>query len=271
MVYEVEDFTKDVIDRSHTVPVLVDFWAEWCGPCRTLGPVLERLAGKAGTRWVLAKIDTDRNQELAAKYGIRSIPNVKLFVDGEVANEFTGALPESAVAQWLERALPDPLRNEVARAEELLESGSILEAQAALAKVLAQSPDHEHARVVLAGTLLESAPEKALALVRGIEEDSREFSVVDAIRTFATMTRKLEQPAELPAHPARETYLDALRALGRRDYDRALEKFIDVIRADRDYDDDGARKAVVAVFKVLGEDSPTTQKHRRSFSSALFL
>jgi putative thioredoxin len=269
MLYEVEDFTKDVIDRSRTVPVLVDFWAEWCGPCRTLGPVLERLAGKAGSRWVLAKIDTDRNQELAAKYGIRSIPNVKLFVDGDVANEFTGALPESAVAQWLERALPDPLRNEVARAEGLLQSGGIPEAQAALAQVLARSPDHEHARVLLAGTFLESAPGKALALVRGIEEDSREFPVADAIRTFAAMTRKLEQPDELPAHPVRGIYLEALRALGRKEYDLALEKFIEVIRADRNYDDDGARKAVVAVFKVLGEDSPTTQKHRRSFSSAL--
>ena len=132
MLYEVEDFTKDVIDRSRTVPVLVDFWAEWCGPCRTLGPVLERLAGKAGGRWVLAKVDTDRNQELAARYGIRGIPNVKLFVDGEVANEFTGTLPESAVAQWLERALPDPLRNEVARAEGLLQSGKVREAQTVL-------------------------------------------------------------------------------------------------------------------------------------------
>ena len=271
MLYDVEDFTKDVIERSRTVPVLVDFWAEWCGPCRTLGPVLERLAGKAGSRWVLAKIDTERNQELAAKYGIRSIPNVKLFVDGEVANEFTGALPESAVAQWLERALPDPLRNEVARAEELLRSGKIPEAQTALAHVLARSPDHEHARVVLAGTFVESAPGKALELVRGIEEDSREFPVVDAIRTFAAMTRKLEQPEELPAHPVRGMYLEALHALGRREYDLALEKFIEVIRADRDYDDDGARKAVVAVFKLLGEDNPATQKHRRSFSSALFV
>jgi putative thioredoxin len=270
MAHEVQNFAVDVIDRSRTVPVLVDFWAEWCGPCRTLGPVLERLAGKAAGRWVLAKVDTDRNQELAARYGIRGIPNVKLFIDGDVANEFTGALPESAVVQWLERALPDPLRNEVARAEALLRSGNVLEARAALGTVLAQSANHEHARVVLAGTYLESAPGKAIELLEGIEEDSKEFPVADAIRTFAAMTRKLERPDELPAHPVRGLYLEALRALGQREYDTALEKFIEVIRADRDYDDDGARKAVVAVFKVLGEDHPTTQKYRRSFSSALF-
>ena len=271
MAYEVQNFEVDVIDRSRTVPVLVDFWAEWCGPCRTLGPVLERLAGKADGRWVLAKIDTDRNQEIAARYGIRGIPNVKLFIDGIVANEFTGALPESAVRQWLDRVLPDPLRTEVARAEELIQSGRVLEAQAALGTVLAQSPNHEHARVVLAGTFLESAPGKAIELLRGIEEDSKEFPVADAIRTFAAMTRKLEQPDALPVHPVRGIYLEALHALGRREYDTALEKFIEVIRADRDYDDDGARKAVVAVFKVLGEENPTTQKYRRSFSSALFV
>jgi putative thioredoxin len=110
-----------------------------------------------------------------------------------------------------------------------------------------------------------------MELLRGIEEDSKEFPFADAIRTFATMTRKLEQPDALPAHPVRGMYLEALHALGRREYDTALEKFIDVIRADRDYDDDGARKAVVAVFKVLGEENPTTQKYRRSFSSALFV
>jgi putative thioredoxin len=271
MEYEVQDFDVDVIKRSRTVPVLVDFWAEWCGPCRTLGPVLERLAGKANGRWVLAKVDTDHSQEVAARYGIRSIPNVKLFVDGEVTNEFTGALPESAVVQWLERALPDPLRNEIARAEELLRSGRVLEAQAALATVIAQSPDHERARVVLAGTFLESAPGKAIELLRGIEEDSKEFPIADAIRTFAAMTHKLERPDELPAHPVRGMYLEALHALGRREYDLALEKFIEVIRTDRDYDDDGARKAVVAVFKVLGEESPITRKYRRIFSSALFV
>jgi len=271
MAYEVQNFEVDVIDRSRTVPVLVDFWAEWCGPCRTLGPVLERLAGKADGRWVLAKVDTDRNQELAARYGIRGIPNVKLFVDGVVANEFTGALPESAVVQWLERALPDPLGNEIARAEALLQAGNVPEARGMLSTVLAKSASHEHARVVLAGTYLESAPAKAIELLEGIEEDSKEFPVADAIRTFAAMTRKLEQPDVLPAHPVRGIYLEALHALGRREYDTALEKFIDVIRTDRDYDDDGARKAVVAVFKVLGEGNPTTQKYRRSFSSALFV
>ena len=100
MNYEVQDFQKEVIERSKNIPVLVDFWAEWCGPCKMLGPILERLAEKYKDIWALAKLDTDNNQEIAMEYGIRGIPNVKLFVNGNVADEFTGALPENMVEQW---------------------------------------------------------------------------------------------------------------------------------------------------------------------------
>ncbi|HEY6866409.1 MAG TPA: thioredoxin, partial [Candidatus Eisenbacteria bacterium] len=103
MSHDITDFEQDVIAKSRTVPVLVDFWAEWCGPCRVLGPVLERLADQAQGRWVLAKLDTERFTDVASRYGIMSIPNVKLFVNGEVADEFVGALPEREVRAWLER------------------------------------------------------------------------------------------------------------------------------------------------------------------------
>ena len=95
--YDIEDFQRDVIERSRTVPVVVDFWAEWCAPCRVLGPTLERLAGKAGGAWVLAKVDTEQFPQVATSYGIRSIPDVKLFVDGQAVNEFSGAVPEPMI------------------------------------------------------------------------------------------------------------------------------------------------------------------------------
>lgn len=268
---DVQDFAREVLDRSKTIPVVVDFWAAWCGPCRTLGPVLERLASGADGRWVLAKLDTDKHQDIAAQYGIRGIPNVKLFVDAQAVSEFSGAIPEQAVRVWLDRSLPDPLRKEVEQAEQLLQEGNALAAQSVLGDVLKQNATHERARVLLAGTYLESAPETAVRLVEGIEENSREFPVADAIRTFAALTARLEHVASLPDSPVKQTYINALRALSRYDYDGALENFIDVVRRDRSYDDEGARRGCIAIFKVLGDDHETTRKYRRSFSSALFV
>ncbi len=105
MSYEVKNFTTDVIERSRTTPVLVDFWAPWCGPCRTLKPTLEKLAGEAGDRWTLVTVDVMQQEGTAAQFGIRAIPNVKLFVDGRPVSEFSGSMPESAVKDWLAQNL----------------------------------------------------------------------------------------------------------------------------------------------------------------------
>ena len=104
---ELIDFQSDVIGASKTTPVLVDFWAEWCGPCVQLSPTLEKLAEEAGDSWTLLKVNTESQPELAAEYGIRSIPNVKLFVNGEISGEFVGALPEEEIKRWLESNIPD--------------------------------------------------------------------------------------------------------------------------------------------------------------------
>ena len=112
------DFQSDVIEASKTSPVLVDFWASWCGPCVYLSPTLEKLANEAGDSWNLVKVNTETQQDLAIKYGIRSIPNVKLFVNGELSGEFVGALPEEEIKQWLE--LNIPAKSELEKAEEMI-------------------------------------------------------------------------------------------------------------------------------------------------------
>jgi putative thioredoxin len=268
--YEVHDFEQEVIRRSSLIPVVVDFWADWCGPCRILGPVLERLAEKDKERWVLAKVDTEHHQEIAAEYGIRSIPAVKLFIDGKIVDEFTGALPEQQVVQWLDRALPNKLRKEVDRARALLDAGKMLEAQAVLTAVLQKDPDNEDARVTLAGTYIKAAPAKAVELVAGIEEHSKNWPMVEAIRSFAALTKKLDRPDDLPESSVKPIYMDAIRALADHDYGKAMEGFIEVIRSDRYYDEDGSRKACISIFRLLGEASEVTQTYRRSFSSALY-
>ncbi len=270
MTHDVKDFQKEVLERSKEIPVLVDFWAEWCGPCRILGPVLERLAATADGRWQLAKVNTEEMPDVAARYNIRSIPNVKLFVDGEVSAEFVGALPEPMVRQWLQKHIPSKYRLELRRAEELLLQNKTGEAQPLLENILAHEPDNHKARVLLAQTHLSTNPQKARDLVQPIAEDSQFFDIAEAIRTFASLLHKHEQPEQLPEDAVKQPYLAAIAKLAEGDFAGALESFIEVIRTHRYYDDDGARRACVAIFKILGEESEITKSYRREFSRALY-
>ncbi len=268
--HEVQNFQEEVLERSRVVPVVVDFWAEWCAPCKILGPVLERLAARDAGRWVLAKVDTDRNQDIAVEYGIRGIPSVKMFVDGRMETEFTGAMPEYAVDQWLRKSLPDPNRAALAKAASLLAEGKGAEATSTLEEVLANDPGNHHGQVLLARALLDKDRARALELVRHIEADSEYFRTADAIKTVALLESRLETPSAFPDDPVKPAYLDAIRALERGEYGPALDTFIGVIRANRYYDDDGARKACVAIFTLLGDENELVRSRRREFSGALF-
>jgi putative thioredoxin len=270
MSYDVLNFEQEVIQRSRQIPVLVDFWAEWCGPCRVLRPILERLAQGNSEAWVLAKVDTEQLPDVAERYQIRSIPNVKLFVDGAVADEFVGALPEYQIQQWLQKALPGKFIKQLAQAEQLLQEGKSAEAERLLEQIVQSDPHYGRAKILLARLVLLKDPEKAARVVEGID-DAEFFEIVGAIRTIARLRDLAVNPGGLPASSAREGYFEALRSLSAGDFDTALERFIDVIRQDRYYDDDGARKACIAIFRILGEEHKTTVKHRREFSSALYV
>jgi putative thioredoxin len=271
MDYEVTDFQKEVIERSHEVPVVADFWAEWCAPCRILGPVLKKLAEESGGRWVLAKVNTEVHKEPTDRYRVRSIPNVKLFVNGNVAAEFVGALPEPLVRRWLAKVLPSRFEKTVALAEQLLREEKIDAARNLLSDVVQQEPSDHKARILLAQTYQKSEPERAEELVRPIEEDSQFYEMAEAIRTMADLFRKKANPALLPEADVKPRYISAIEKLNRNDFEGALEEFIGVIREDRYYDNDGARKACIAIFKLLGDEHELTQKYRREFSSALYV
>jgi putative thioredoxin len=272
--HDVTDFQAEVIERSREVPVVADFWAAWCGPCKVLGPVLERLAGAAGGRWQLAKIDTDAHPTIAAEHGIRSIPAVKLFVDGAVVSEFVGALPEESIRQWLAEVLPGP------EADRLREAGRLLagtvpsereRARSLLEEVLRHDADNEEARGLLAEALVFEDPAAAVTLLEAIGLGAKHGERAEAVRTVARLLQLPRDGEGLPASEARDAYLEAIGALARRDFDAALAGFIEVAGRERTLDGDGARNACLAIFALLGDDAELTREYRKQLARALFV
>ena len=260
------DFQSEVIAESHKVPVLVDFWATWCGPCRILTPVLEQLALCNGGRWKLVKISTEEFPEIAREYGIRSIPNVKLFSNGVVIDEFTGALTEHQIGQWLKKVLPSLYAEELERAYAEIAGGNKVAATTLLEEVLEKEPDNSEARALLVRLILFSRPAEALKLVEPLEGEPDYFELCEAVRTFGSLLVRPE--TEMAADTASNRYLAAIDCLRHEDYDGALERFIEVLRENRYYDDDGSRKACIAIFRYLGEVHEVSMKYRRTFDRA---
>jgi len=270
MAYEVDDFQEDVIDASEETPVVVDFWAPWCGPCRQLSPVLESLAEEADD-WTLVKVNVDDNKEAAQAYGVRGIPAVKLFADGEVVDEFTGAKPKHAIEKWLEENLPSEEKSRIEEAKGELDAGNHEEAEHLLWPVLEDNPDHDEAQVLMARALAFKDPTRAEALADAAEvADPTLRQMRDAVQTLARLLEMADDPSALPADNTKDTYVAGIEALADQNFDGALDHFIDVVRTNRDYDDDGARKACIALFTLLGEEHPVTQEHRRTFDMALY-
>ncbi len=184
-------------------------------------------------------------------------------------NEFVGALPEYQVQRWLQSAIPSKYRTQIEQAEAFLLAGNYQAAQALLEPVVAGEPGEVSARILLARSIVFSDPARAADLVGNVDEP-KYSDTQSAVQTFARLESLARHSDGLPDSPTRASYLAAIRSLSARDFDSALRQFIDIIRQDRYYDDDGARKACIAVFKLLGEDHAVTQRHRRDFSSALY-
>ncbi|MBD3318248.1 MAG: thioredoxin [Chitinivibrionales bacterium] len=268
MVTDVTDFSIEVLERSHSIPVLVDFWAPWCGPCRTLGPILEGLARRHESEWELAKVNIDENQELAMKYGVMGIPAVKLFVDGKERDGFTGTKPAQAIEQWLSKTLPTPFDSALAEARKLLDQRQPELAEAMLANILKQDPGNRRAKVMRAQILVFSEPEQAVGLVSDVREGDVEFEIADAVHSLAKLFMQSATPAQMHDSPAKRNCLNAVDALGKGDFDAALTEFIAAMKADRGFYDEYAGKACVAILKYLGDNSEITKKHQRGFGTA---
>lgn len=266
-------FAQEVLQRSHEVPVVVDFWATWCGPCKTLGPLLERTAEAYGGTFQLVKVDVDANQALASQFGIQSIPTVVAFRDGKPVSSFTGAIPETQLRGWIDQLLPSAWDLMVDRARDLALDGDDAGAEAIYRQVLAEVPDHPDAATGLAALLIARQETAEALIVLGKLPRTTEVERLEAAaRVAAVATVDLSDlETRLAADPDDDHTRIALgRALAAKgEVEPGLDHLLAVIRRGGEAREE-ARQAMVDIFGILGPAHPLTALYRRSLANELF-
>jgi putative thioredoxin len=279
-----ENFEQVVLLGSTGAPVLVDFWAPWCAPCRMLAPVLDRIAAEFEGRFTLAKLNTDEEPELATTYGVRGIPNCKLFVDGRVVDEFSGVLPETAVREFITKSVPSAATSLVEEAKSRLIEDDVAGALELLEQALAIDPDDEDASLTRMEGLLAADRAAEAGVIAGeltSPERERTRPVRDSLRLATLKARAqlavggsddldalAEKMAASPGDPqAKLDYANALAARG--DYKRALDELLAIVDSDRAYSDEAARRAMLTIFEALGADSDLARRYRRELASVI--
>ena len=273
------DFDTQVLAASRERPVLVDFWATWCGPCQSLMPVLQKLAEDYQGAFLLAKVEIDQNPGLAARYGVRSVPTVKLLRNGEVVDEFMGALPESAIREFLDRHVEKESDRQMQAARDLFDQGNVDAALEKMRAILEADPANarnflRYAEALVEAGRLDQAREQLDALPLDWQDRPEAKSLrarLELEKTLADAPPREELEKRLEADPGDKDalYLSAMRALEAGDHDTAIDRLLQLLMLDRNYGDDIARRTLLQIFDMLGDEDERVQQGRRRLAMAL--
>jgi len=274
-----QNFQTEVIEKSSTVPVVVDFWAPWCGPCQTLKPLLEKLAEEYQGKFILAKVNSDENQALSAQFGVRGIPSVKAVYNGQIVNEFSGALPEPAVREFLDTIIPN--ESEIKRQDAMTQydTGEINTALSLLDEAIALDDSNYVAKINKATLLFENqdahnAKDLIQQLPANIQQDESVKELLTKIELSERSSELLDKQTLLQQVQQDESNLQARIDLANhyindQSYEEALELLFDVIRKDRNFGDDIARNTMLSMFTLIGPQDPIVRAARKTLASLL--
>ncbi len=274
-----DTFNQDVIEQSHITPVVVDFWAAWCGPCRSLGPILEKVAQEYQGKFILAKVDVDQNQTLARQYGVQGIPAIKAFVEGEVVGEFTGAQPEAEVRGFIEKLIPSIADMYARQGYQWEMNDQLAMAVTNYEGALKEDPEHYPAMVGLGRSLMKLGKiDDSINWLSKVPQGTAAWRVADGLITTARFQHHAEGHTEEdlrakidenPHDLDSRFILACLLAVDQR-LESALEEFLAVVQRNKQYQDGAARKAMLTIFTTIGDDHPITKRYQQLLARALF-
>ncbi|MEC9482368.1 MAG: tetratricopeptide repeat protein [Halomonas sp.] len=275
---DMSNFQQVVLEGSVRTPVLLDCWAPWCEPCKNLMPVLEKLAREYAGAFVLAKLNIEEHQQIAAQLGIRSVPDVKLIIQGQLYDQFQGALPERQIREWLAQYIEAPQGTSASpeeQAEAALAAGDAATARAIYEQLAQESPDHHDYRIGLASAVLaEGNPADARALLDSLPPEHRDAPKARGVRARIEFGEEAPSPEEVAALEGRDDseaqFKRALRQIADGQYEPGLNTLLALMKSDRAYGEDAARKTLLRVFDALGAEHPLTVAYRRRLFALLY-